>query len=60
MINEKQANILHSFSKNKNKVTDKSTNTLLVNDLINESEHSQVFSDIIRKNIQIGRENKKT
>lgn len=59
MSEKKQANILHFFSKTKDRITNENSNTSLNRELINESEHPQSLSDIIRKNIQTGDEKKK-
>ena len=59
MSTKKQANILHLLSKTKDKITNENSNTLLIRELIDESEHPQSSSDSIRKNIQTGGKKKK-
>ena len=52
-------NILHFFSKTKDKITNENSSTSINNELINESKHPQSLSDHIRKNVQTGGEKKK-
>ena len=52
-------NILHFFSKTKDKITNENSNTSVNSELINESEHPQSSSDHIRKNVQTGGQKKK-
>ena len=59
MSEKKQVNILHFFSKTKDKITNENSNTSLNSEHINESEHPQSSSGSIRKKIQIGGEKKK-
>ena len=59
MSEKNQMNILHFFSKTKDKITNECNNTLVNRELINESEHPQSSSDHIRKNVQTGGEKKK-
>lgn len=47
-------NILHFFSKTKDRTTNDNTNTLLNRHLISQSRYSLSLSDIIRKNILTG------
>ena len=59
MSEKEEVNILHFFSKTKDKITNENSNTSLNSEHINESEHPQSSSRSIRKKIQIGGEKKK-
>ena len=59
MSEKNQTNILHVFSKTKDKITNENSNTSVNSELINESEYPQSSSDHIRKNVQTGGEKKK-
>ena len=51
MSEKKQVNILHFFSKTKDKIMNENSNTSLNSEHINESEHPQSSSGSIRKKI---------
>ena len=59
MSEKNQMNILDFFSKTKDKITNKNSNTSVNSELINESEHPQSSSGDFRKNVQSGGEKKK-
>ena len=59
MSEKNQINILHFFSKTKDKITNENSNTSVNSKLINELEHPQSSSDHVRKNVQIGGEKNK-
>ena len=59
MSEKNQMNIVHFFSKTKNKITNEYSSTLINSELINESKHPQSLSDHVRKNVQTGGEEKK-
>ena len=59
-MNEKnQINIVHFFSKTKDKISNENSSTSINSELINEAKHPQSLSDHIRKNVQTGGEKKK-
>ena len=59
MSEKNQMNIVHFFSKTKDKITNENSSTSINSELINESKHPQSLSDHIRKNVQTGGEKKK-
>ena len=59
MSEKNQMNIVHFFSKTKDKITNENSSTSISSELINESKHPQSLSDRIRKNVQAGGEKKK-
>ena len=59
MSEKNQRNIVHFFSKIKDKITNENSSTSINSELINESKHPQSLSDHIGKNMQIGGEKKK-